>query len=82
MNEFDNFTSNDFPALYNAGLINTYSFDTTLEEKDKQFEFSITLLGLSLFLQAIGCEEIFVPGCLNDSKIEEVISKIVPISEL
>lgn len=81
-NEFDNFTSNDFPALYNAGLISSYSFDTAIEEKDKQFEFSITLLGLSLFLQAVGCEEIFAPTCLNDSKIEEVINKIVPIREL
>lgn len=82
INEFDNFTSNDFPALYNAGLINSYSFDTTIKEKDKQFVFSITLLGLSLFLQAVGYEEIFVPKCLTDSKIDEVINKIVPTNEL
>ena len=81
-NEINNFTSNDLPALYNAGLIRAYSFNTTKKEVNKQFEFCIELLGVSLFLQAIGYSEIFSPKCLTDPKINDAIKNIVPLKEL
>lgn len=79
VNEINNFTSNDLPALYNAGLIGPYKFDTTKKEINKQFEFSIDLLGVSLFLQAVGYSEIFAPRCLTDTKIDDVINNIIPL---
>lgn len=80
--EIDNFTSNDLPALYNAGLIMAYNFDTTRKETNKQFEFSIELLGISLFLQAVGYSEIFAPKCLTDPKIEQVINNIISLKDI
>lgn len=81
-NEISNFTSNDLPALYNSGLIRAYEFDTTKQERDKQFEFTIDLLGISLFLQAVGYSEIYAPKCLNDPKIEQVINNIISLKEI
>ena len=80
--ESDSFLCNDIPAIYQAGLIGSYSFDTTNKEVEKQFEFSITLLGVSLFLQALGFSEVFAPRCLNDENIEEIVDNIIPINEL
>lgn len=78
--DLNQLTSEAFPAIYHADLVESYKFDTSKQEK--QFEFSITLLGTSLFLQALGYGEIFTPRCLGDARIEEIIKNIMPLNEI
>lgn len=79
-NSFSDFTSHTIPALYNVGLLKNYSFD--VERKSDQFSFTISLVGLSLFLRALGYSEIFTPACLNDVLLDEAMKNIVDLNEL
>lgn len=74
------FTSQSIPALHTAGLLRAYSFDLSLEEN--QFSFTITLVGLSLFLRALGFSDIFAPTCLINSQLDKALENIVDLNEL
>ena len=79
-NKKKKFASQTIPALYSSGLVTSYDFD--LKKDAEQFEFSYSLIGVSLFLRVLGYPEIFSPTCLSDELLGKALKNVISYEDL